>query len=438
MKKGVVAESMQPTLPKKNRNPQSTAMDQTQENDKKTELPMFDDLEDAPDVKLSFTDEHDAGAFVKTMLLTHDYESMREAVDTIMEHLDDNGRNLMLRALLNKEVKRRGVKERVPDDMNKLSPHWREGEYPYVNRMSYPLYEKEKYHLQVELLKLQRWVKETGRKIVILFEGRDAAGKGGTIRRFMEHLNPRGARVVALPKPSDVEAGQWYFQRYVAHLPTKGEIVFFDRSWYNRAGVEPVMGFCTKEEYENFMREVPDFERSLIRSGITLIKFWFAVSREEQLKRFREREVHPLKHWKLSPIDRASIDRWNDYTRASQQMFNRTDTADAPWIIIKSDDKLRARLNAIRVLLHTVEYEDRDLKAVGEIDPLIVARASTVCDTAPTQARTATITTIRRARKRRRTTTRRGRTRRRERRSEPFLRSKETSRASKVREAFFY
>lgn len=355
-------------------------MDQTQENDKKTELPMFDDLEDAPDVKLSFTDEHDAGAFVKTMLLTHDYESMREAVDTIMEHLDDNGRNLMLRALLNKEVKRRGVKERVPDDMNKLSPHWREGEYPYVNRMSYPLYEKEKYHLQVELLKLQRWVKETGRKIVILFEGRDAAGKGGTIRRFMEHLNPRGARVVALPKPSDVEAGQWYFQRYVAHLPTKGEIVFFDRSWYNRAGVEPVMGFCTKEEYENFMREVPDFERSLIRSGITLIKFWFAVSREEQLKRFREREVHPLKHWKLSPIDRASIDRWNDYTRASQQMFNRTDTADAPWIIIKSDDKLRARLNAIRVLLHTVEYEDRDLKAVGEIDPLIVARASTVCE----------------------------------------------------------
>ena len=166
----------------------------------------------------------------------------------------------------------------------------------------------------------------------------------------------------------------------MAHLPTKGELVFFDRSWYNRAGVEPVMGFCTKEEYENFMREVPDFERSLIRSGITLIKFWFAVSREEQLKRFREREVHPLKHWKLSPIDRASIDRWDDYTRASQQMFNRTDTADAPWIIIKSDDKLRARLNAIRVLLHTVEYEDRDLKAVGEIDPLIVARASTVCE----------------------------------------------------------
>ena len=338
-------------------------MDQTQENDNKKELPMFDELKDAPDVKLSFTDEHDAGAFVKTMLLTRDYSSMHEAVDTIMEHLDDSGRDLMLRALLNKEVKRRGVKERVPDDMNKLSQHWREGEY-----------------LQVELLKLQRWVKETGRKIVILFEGRDAAGKGGTIRRFMEHLNPRGARVVALPKPSDVEAGQWYFQRYVAHLPTKGELVFFDRSWYNRAGVEPVMGFCTKEEYENFMREVPDFERSLIRSGITLIKFWFAVSREEQLKRFREREVHPLKHWKLSPIDRASIDRWDDYTRASQQMFNRTDTADAPWIIIKSDDKLRARLNAIRVLLHTVEYEDRDLKAVGEIDPLIVARASTVCE----------------------------------------------------------
>ncbi|MDQ5902938.1 MAG: polyphosphate kinase, partial [Pseudomonadota bacterium] len=198
--------------------------------------------------------------------------------------------------------------EENPDD--ELMPDWREGGYPYRNLMQRRNYERQKYRLQVELLKLQAWVKETGQKVVILFEGRDAAGKGGTIKRFMEHLNPRGARVVALEKPTEVERGQWYFQRYVQHLPTSGEIVLLDRSWYNRAGVERVMGFCTDNEYVEFMRQVPEFERMLARQGVHLIKFWFSVSREEQRRRFKERKVHPLKQWKLSPIDMASLDKW--------------------------------------------------------------------------------------------------------------------------------
>jgi polyphosphate kinase len=221
-----------------------------------------------------------------------------------------------------------------PDD--ELADDWREGAYPYKNLMSRKSYERQKYRLQVELLKLQAWVKETGQKVVILFEGRDAAGKGGTIKRFMEHLNPRGARVVALEKPSETERGQWYFQRYVQHLPTAGEIALFDRSWYNRAGVERVMGFCNQEEYLEFMRQAPEFERNLVRSGVHLIKFWFSVSREEQRRRFKEREVHPLKQWKLSPIDLASLDKWDDYTKAKEAMFFYTDTADSPWTVIKS------------------------------------------------------------------------------------------------------
>ena len=227
-----------------------------------------------------------------------------------------------------------------PDD--ELAPDWREGGYPYKNLMSRKNYEKQKYRLQVELLKLQAWVKETGQRVVILFEGRDAAGKGGTIKRLMEHLNPRGARVVALQKPTDEERGQWYFQRYVQHLPTRGEIVLFDRSWYNRAGVERVMSFCTDDEYSEFMRQAPEFERNLTRSGLHLIKFWFSVSRKEQRRRFKERENHPLKQWKLSPIDKASLDKWDDYTKAKQAMFFHTDTADAPWTVIKSDCKKRA------------------------------------------------------------------------------------------------
>jgi len=263
-----------------------------------------------------------------------------------------------------------------PDD--ELAADWRDGGYPYKHLMRRSSYEAQKYQLQVELLKLQAWVKETGQRVVILFEGRDAAGKGGTIKRFMEHLNPRGAHVVALEKPSEVERGQWYFQRYVQHLPTAGEIVLFDRSWYNRAGVERVMGFCSDAEYQEFMRQAPDFERHLVRSGVHLIKFWFSVSQAEQLRRFKEREVHPLKHWKLSPVDLASLDKWDDYTRAKEAMFFETDTADAPWTVIKSDCKKRARLSAMRYVLHKLNYGNKDLKAIGKLDPLIVGRAHVV------------------------------------------------------------
>ena len=249
------------------------------------------------------------------------------------------------------------------------------GVYPYENLLRRKPYEREKYKLQVELLKMQQWVRENNRRIVVIFEGRDAAGKGGTIKRFMEHLNPRGARVVALAKPTEVEVGQWYFQRYVEHLPTSGEIVLFDRSWYNRAGVERVMGFCTDDEYREFMRQAPEFERHLVRSGVHLVKFWFSVTRAEQRRRFSERERHPLKQWKLSPVDVASLDKWDEYTVAKESMFLRTDTAESPWTIVKSDCKKRARLNAMRYVLHSVPYENKDLDAIGELDPLIVGRA---------------------------------------------------------------
>jgi len=259
-----------------------------------------------------------------------------------------------------------------------LASDWREGGYPYKNLLSRRSYEKQKYKLQVELLKLQAWVKETGQRVVIIFEGRDAAGKGGAIKRFMEHLNPRGARVVALEKPSEVERGQWYFQRYVSELPTAGEIVLFDRSWYNRAGVERVMGFCSNDEYLEFMREAPEFEKHLVRSGIHLIKFWFSVSRKEQRRRFKEREVHPLKQWKLSPIDLASLEKWDDYTKAKEAMFFHTDTAESPWTVVKSDCKKRARLNAMRYVLHKLPYTNKDIAQVGKLDPLIVGRAHVV------------------------------------------------------------
>ena len=269
------------------------------------------------------------------------------------------------------------TKKRAHSD-EELAADWRDGGYPYKNLLSRKSYEKQKYHLQVELLKLQAWVKETGQRVVILFEGRDAAGKGGTIRRFMEHLNPRGARVVALEKPSDVERGQWYFQRYISQLPTAGEITLFDRSWYNRAGVERVMGFCNNDEYLEFMRQAPEFERNLTRSGIHVIKFWFSVSREEQRRRFKERKMHPLKQWKLSPIDLASLDRWDDYTKAKEAMFFHTDTADSPWTVVKSDCKKRARLNAMRYVLHKLPYTNKDLSAIGPLDPLLVGRAHIV------------------------------------------------------------
>jgi polyphosphate kinase 2 len=254
---------------------------------------------------------------------------------------------------------------------------WREG-YPYPERLSRDVYESEKRLLQIELLKLQNWVKSSGQKLVILFEGRDAAGKGGTIKRYMEHLNPRGARVVALEKPSERESGEWYFQRYVRELPTSGEMVLFDRSWYNRAGVERVMGFCTAEEYLEFMREAPEFERMLVRSGTHLIKLWFSVSQHEQRTRFLIRQVDPVRQWKLSPMDLASLDKWDEYTEAKEAMFFYTDTADAPWTVVKSNDKKRARLEAMRHVLNRFPYEGKDPDVVHPADPLIVGSAADV------------------------------------------------------------
>jgi polyphosphate kinase 2 len=254
---------------------------------------------------------------------------------------------------------------------------WKQG-YPYEKKMSRREYERKKRRLQIELLKLQLWVKETGQKVLIIFEGRDAAGKGGSIKRFTEHLNPRGARVVALEKPTDIERTQWYFQRYVAHLPSGGEIVMMDRSWYNRAGVERVMGYCTPTQYLEFMREAPDFERMLVNSGIHLHKLWFSVSREEQLARFAARRTDPVRQWKLSPTDLASLDKWDDYTQAKEAMFFYTDTGDAPWTVIKSNDKKRARLEAMRHVLASFEYPNKDHRVVGIPDPLIVGPASAV------------------------------------------------------------
>jgi len=261
---------------------------------------------------------------------------------------------------------------------DELSDDWRQGGYPYKYKMLRRDYEREKFALQTELLKLQSWVKESRQRVIILFEGRDAAGKGGAIKRFMEHLNPRGARVVALEKPSETERGQWYFQRYVQHLPTTGEIVLFDRSWYNRAGVERVMGFCSDHEYREFLDQTPDFERNLVRSGIHLIKFWFSVSKAEQSRRFKERRFHPLKQWKLSPVDLASLGRWDDYTKAKEAMFFHTDTADSPWTVIKSDDKKRARLNAMRYVLHALPYTEKSIKRIGPVDDLLVGRANII------------------------------------------------------------
>lgn len=253
--------------------------------------------------------------------------------------------------------------------------------YPYKRRMRRAKYEVRKKELQIELLKVQNWVKDTGQRILYIFEGRDAAGKGGTIKRFTEHLNPRGSRVVALEKPSDEERGQWYFQRYTRQLPTSGEMVFFDRSWYNRAGVERVMGFCSPAEYMEFMRQVPEFERMLVRSGIQIFKFWFSVSREEQLKRFQSRGSDPLKSWKLSPVDLESLDLWDDYSEAKESMFFNTHTADSPWIVVRSDDKKRARLNCMRHLLSNLDYPEADYGVSIKPDPLIVGPADTFYET---------------------------------------------------------
>ncbi len=298
----------------------------------------------------------------------------KKSVNDYLEKFSEEEKKEVIQ-LLKEELENNQV-EKHPDEV--LSKLWHQGGYPYEYLMTRKSYEKQKYKLQVELLKLQSWVKETGARIVILFEGRDAAGKGGTIKRLMEHLNPRGARVVALEKPTDDEKGQWYFQRYIKHFPSKGEIVLFDRSWYNRAGVEKVMGFCNEEEYLEFMREVPELERNLIRSGIYLFKFWFSVSKDEQKRRFDDRENHPLKQWKLSPIDKASLDKWDDYTDAKEKMFFYSDTSDSPWIVIKSNCKKRARLNAMRYVLNRFSYTDKNENNIGKLDSLIVGRSNVI------------------------------------------------------------
>jgi len=262
---------------------------------------------------------------------------------------------------------------------------WRE-DYPYDERMTRDYYEHAKRLLQIELVKLQNWVKDTGQKIVIVFEGRDAAGKGGTIKRFTEHLNPRGARVVALEKPTERERTQWYFQRYVPHLPANGEIVMFDRSWYNRAGVERVMGFCTQEEYAEFMREAPEFERMLVNSDLSLTKFWFSVSPLEQRTRFVIRQIDPVRQWKLSPMDIQALDKWDEYTVAKEAMFEYTDTDHAPWTVVKSNDKKRARLEAMRHILEQFDYDGKDTEIVGNPDRKIIDKPAMLSERGSVQS----------------------------------------------------
>jgi polyphosphate kinase 2 len=256
---------------------------------------------------------------------------------------------------------------------------WREG-YPYQERISNDEYEGEKRLLQIELLKLQKWIEAEGGRLIILFEGRDAAGKGGTIKRFMEHLNPRHAHTVALEKPTDYEFRQWYFQRYIQHLPASGEMTLFDRSWYTRAGVERVMRFCSDTEYARFLQQTPIFEDLLVKEGFMLTKFWFSVSRKEQGTRFLIRQIDPVRQWKLSPMDLASLDKWDAYTEAKEDMFMHTDTITAPWTVIKSNDKKRARLNAMRHVLAGIEYTGKDHEVVDKPDPLIVGRAADILE----------------------------------------------------------
>lgn len=296
-----------------------------------------------------------------------------EMAQLVFENMQPKSRDYMLAGLLTDIFAKYGeMKTRHTKNMDELSPDISKGVFPYLHNYDDALYKEELYALQVELLKMQRYVKDAGLKIAVIFEGRDAAGKGSTISRFTQNINPRGARVVALPKPTEAQAGQWYFQRYVAQLPSPGEVVFFDRSWYNRAVVEPVMGFCRPEQTQLFLNEVPAFERSLVEHGIHLTKFWLDVSRDEQKRRFKQRRVDPVRRWKLSPVDIASLDRWDDYTAAIEDMFRKTESPVAPWTIIRSDDKRRARLNAIRVFLHSIEYAEKDEEQIGPVDGLIV------------------------------------------------------------------
>lgn len=297
----------------------------------------------------------------------------QEMAQLVFQNMKPAARDHMLAGMLAEIFEKQAkMRSRHTRDMDELSPDVGKGAFPYLHNYDDDLYKEELYALQVELLKMQRYVKDAGLKIAVIFEGRDAAGKGSTISRFTQNINPRGARVVALPKPTEAEAGQWYFQRYVAQLPSPGEMVFFDRSWYNRAVVEPVMGFCRPEQTQLFLNEVPAFERSLVEHGIHLTKFWLDVSRDEQKRRFKNRRVDPVRRWKLSPVDIASLDRWDDYTAAIEEMFRKTESPLAPWTIIRSDDKRRARLNAIRVFLHSIEYAEKDEEQIGPVDGMIV------------------------------------------------------------------
>lgn len=296
-----------------------------------------------------------------------------ELAQEVVEHMLPETREKLLMDLIEVQAEKRiGKMKGVMEEIYDLSPDIDKGAYPYVNAYDAELYEEKLYGLQIELLKLQKWVKEKQEKVIIIFEGRDAAGKGGTIARFVECLNPRGARVVALPKPTDAEKGQWYFQRYVRQLPSPGEIVVFDRSWYNRAVVEPVMGFCTQAQTDQFLREVLAFEKSLVESGIHLVKIWLDVNRKEQKRRFKARRVDPLRRWKLSPVDIASLDKWDEYTAAIKEMFMQTEAPFAPWIVIRSDDKRRARIHAIRRFLSDIEYDEKKPELLKPIDGRIV------------------------------------------------------------------
>lgn len=329
----------------------------------------------SPGVPASFDSPKAASRYIQETMASMETTVPEEAVEAFMGKLDEASMKRILSSLLLREAEGAEALKIKRSSVYELADGYNRGEYPYKYRYPTKLYEDELFDLQVELLKLQEWVKRTGKRIAVIFEGRDTAGKGGTIRRFVENLNPRGARIIALPKPTEIERKQWYFQRYAAQLPNPGEICFFDRSWYNRGVVEPVMGFCTQEETDVFLSEVAYFEKCLVRSGIILIKFWLSISREEQLKRFKDRQVNPLKRWKLSPVDIASMEKWDNYTKAMQAMFRASDSPDAPWTIVLNEDKRRGRLNAIRVLLQSVEYDGRDLGKVGAIDPLIVGRS---------------------------------------------------------------
>lgn len=255
---------------------------------------------------------------------------------------------------------------------------FRSDDYPYKKKLDREEYEETLEALQAELVKLQFWLHATGSRVMTVFEGRDAAGKGGAIRATMTNMNPRSARIVALTKPTETERGQWYFQRYVTHFPTSGEFVLLDRSWYNRAGVEPVMGFCTPEQYEHFLKEVPRFEKMIVREGIHFFKFWLNIGREMQLKRFHDRRHDPLKVWKLSPMDIASLDKWDDYTEKRDRMLKETHSDHAPWSVVRANDKRRARINVIRHILNRLDYDGKDEKAIGEIDRNILSSGGDV------------------------------------------------------------